>query len=144
MQITSRFTIATHILLLLAMEGEASKLTSEVIAGSVGSNPVIIRKVLAQLKEAGLVRVARGIGGAQLAKQAEEINLLHIFQAVEPLGEGKQLFGFHDRPNPACSVGRQVHPLLDRHLLSAQQAMEASLAQTDLSTLLVQARQGSE
>lgn len=75
MQISSRFTIASHILVLLALEGEKEKQTSTSIAGSVGVNPVIIRNILSQLKEAGLVEVARGVGGARLAQDPDQITL---------------------------------------------------------------------
>ena len=51
MQIPSRFTIATHMLIIIALEGKESKVTSDFLAASVGVNPVIIRKTLSQLNE---------------------------------------------------------------------------------------------
>ncbi|MBK3299482.1 Rrf2 family transcriptional regulator, partial [Streptococcus oralis] len=63
MQISSRFTIATHMLIIIAIKGQESKVTSDFLAASVGVNPVIIRKTLSQLKKAGLISVARGTGG---------------------------------------------------------------------------------
>lgn len=140
MQISSRFTIASHILLLLAVEGEVTKQTSLTIAGSVGVNPVIVRTILSQLKQAGLVEVARGVGGARLALPPEDISLLKVYQAVEVLGQSGNLFGFHDNPNPDCRIGRQIHPLLDRRLEAAQAAMEASLAQSSLADLLTEVK----
>ena len=50
MQISSRFTIGTHVLVMIALKGDCTKVTSDMIAGSVGVNPVIIRKTLSQLK----------------------------------------------------------------------------------------------
>ncbi|HEP1838416.1 TPA: Rrf2 family transcriptional regulator [Streptococcus suis] len=138
MQISSRFTIASHILVLLALEGEKEKQTSTSIAGSVGVNPVIIRNILSQLKEAGLVQVARGVGGARLAQNPDKITLLHIYQAVELFGEKGKLFGFHEQPNPACQVGRSIHPLLDSRLENAQSALENELAKTRLADLLAE------
>ncbi|MEG3344188.1 Rrf2 family transcriptional regulator [Streptococcus suis] len=138
MQISSRFTIASHILVLLALEGEKEKQTSTSIAGSVGVNPVIIRNILAQLKEAGLVQVARGVGGARLAQAPDKITLLHVYQAVELFGEKGKLFGFHEQPNPACQVGRSIHPLLDSRLENAQSALENELAKTRLADLLAE------
>ncbi|HFI0943675.1 TPA: Rrf2 family transcriptional regulator [Streptococcus suis] len=138
MQISSRFTIASHILVLLALEGEKEKQTSTSIAGSVGVNPVIIRNILSQLKEAGLVEVARGVGGARLAQAPDQITLLHVYQAVELFGEKGQLFGFHEQPNPNCQVGRNIHPLLDSRLESAQSALENELAKTRLVDLLAE------
>ena len=52
MQIPSRFTIATHMLIIIALKGKESKVTSDFLAASVGVNPVIIRKTLSQLKKA--------------------------------------------------------------------------------------------
>ncbi|MFM0589289.1 Rrf2 family transcriptional regulator [Streptococcus suis] len=138
MQISSRFTIASHILVLLALEGEKEKQTSISIAGSVGVNPVIIRNILSQLKEAGLVKVARGIGGARLAQTPDNITLLHVYQAVELFGEKGKLFGFHEQPNPACQVGRSIHPLLDSRLENAQSALEKELGQTTIADLLAE------
>ena len=51
MQIPSRFTIATHMLIIIALKGKESKVTSDFLAASVGVNPVIIRKTLSQLKK---------------------------------------------------------------------------------------------
>lgn len=138
MQISSRFTIASHILVLLALEGEKEKQTSTSIAGSVGVNPVIIRNILSRLKEAGLVQVARGVGGARLAQAPDKITLLQVYQAVELFGEKGKLFGFHEQPNPACQVGRSIHPLLDSRLENAQSALENELAKTRLADLLAE------
>ncbi|HEM3541757.1 Rrf2 family transcriptional regulator [Streptococcus suis] len=138
MQISSRFTIASHILVLLALEGEKEKQTSTSIAGSVGVNPVIIRNILSQLKEAGLVEVARGVGGARLAQAPDQITLFHVYQAVELFGEKGQLFAFHEQPNPNCQVGRNIHPLLDSRLENAQSALENELAQTTIADLLAE------
>ena len=63
MQISSRFTMAVHTLLCIDFFGKTEKVTSDFIAGSVGTNPVIIRKLLIQLKAAGLIQVKRGTGG---------------------------------------------------------------------------------
>ena len=69
MQISSRFTIATHMMIIIAMQDTDSKVTSDFLAASVGVNPVIIRKTLSQLKKAGLISVARGTGGTEINKR---------------------------------------------------------------------------
>ncbi|MBP2622905.1 Rrf2 family transcriptional regulator [Streptococcus oricebi] len=139
MQISSRFTIASHILIVIALREEGERITSDLLAGSVGVNPVIIRKTLSQLKKSGLVRVARGTGGAVLSKDLEDITLLDVYRAVESLGKSGQLFSFHERPNPDCSIGRNVRQVLDKRLLAAQAAMEKELAQTNLASLVADA-----
>ena len=119
MQISSRFTIAVHIFACIEAFGDQHKLTSDFLAGSVNVNPVIIRKTMSQLQKAGLIKVARGTGGIKITRPLDEITLFDVFQAVEAL-DHKQLFHFHDNPNPSCPVGRNIHNILDGHLHDAR------------------------
>lgn len=139
MQVPSRFTIAIHMLVIVALEGKENKITSDFLASSVGVNPVIIRKTLSQLKKAELVTVARGTGGAEIIKNLENISLLDIYQAVECLGKTGQLFSFHDNPNPNCPIGSNIHGVLDQKLDKIQMAMEQELGQTSLAQLVADA-----
>ena len=139
MQISSRFTIATHMLVIIALKGKESKVTSDFLASSVGVNPVIIRKTLSQLKKADLISVARGTGGAKIIKNLEDISLLDIYQAVECLGKTGQLFSFHDNPNPDWPVGANIHGVLDEKLDKIQEAMEEELSQTSLARVVADA-----
>ena len=133
MKITSRFTVAVHTMLaVLAFEGKY-KTTSDFIASSVNVHPVVIRRTLSSLKAAGLVEVKAGSGGAHLVRDAGEISLYDIYRAVDSL-EGS-LFNFHDSPNPQCPVGRNIHAVLDAHLLAAQTAMENELKAVTLADL---------
>ena len=102
MQFSSRFTIAVHILLAINEFDGQFKTTSFFLGNSVNVNPVIIRKTLGQLKDAGLVSVEAGVGGASLAKEPKKITLWDIFCAVEDKKE--DLFHFHENPNPDCPV----------------------------------------
>ena len=140
MQVPSRFTIATHMLVIVALEGKENKITSDFLASSVGVNPVIIRKTLSQLKKANLISVSRGTGGAEVIKNLEDISLLDIYQAVECLGNTGQLFSFHDHPNPNCPVGANIHGILDQKLDKIQIAMEQELSQTTLAQLVTDAK----
>ena len=139
MQISSRFTIATHMLIIIALKGKESKVTSDFLASSVGVNPVIIRKTLSQLKKSELISVARGTGGAEIIKDLEDISLLDVYQAAECLGKTGQLFSFHDNPNPACPVGANIHGVLDEKLQKIQLAMEQELGQTSLAQVVADA-----
>ena len=139
MQISSRFTIATHMLLIIALEGKKTKVTSDFLAASVGVKPVIIRKTLSQLKNAELISVARGTGGTEIIKDLNEITLLDVYQAVECLGKTGQLFSFHENPNPSCPIGSNIHEVLDQKLLDIQEAMENQLRQTSLAQVVVDA-----
>ncbi|MCB2377136.1 Rrf2 family transcriptional regulator [Hymenobacter sp. BT635] len=128
MQISSRFSVAVHVLSLLALQQEGDVLlTSERMAGSVNTNPVVIRRILGQLKKAGLVEVRPASGGTFLVRPPAAISLLDVYCAVEVVEEG-QLFSIHDKPNPACPVGRNIQSALDATLQRAQTALEQVLA----------------
>lgn len=133
MKITSRFTVAVHTLLAINQFSEKYKTTSDFLASSVNVNPVVIRRTLISLKAAGIVDVKAGSGGATIAKPLTEITLYDVYRAVDCV-EG-DLFHFHENPNPACPVGRNVHAVLDARLFAAQRAMEDELKKTTLSDL---------
>jgi DNA-binding IscR family transcriptional regulator len=73
MQISSRFTLAIHIIACIETFKNEYKVTSDFLAGSTNVNPVIVRKILGQLKSAGIVEVARGSGGAVLSKPLDNL-----------------------------------------------------------------------
>ena len=139
MQISSRFTIATHMMIIIVMQDTDSKVTSDFLAASVGVNPVIIRKTLSQLKKAELISVARGTGGTEIIKDLQDISLFDVYQAVESLGKSGKLFSFHDNPNPKSPVGAIIHEVLDQKLLDIQLAMENQLRQTSLAQVVADA-----
>lgn len=123
MQISSRFTIAIHIFACMETFGKDYKITSDFLASSINVNPVIIRKLLSQLKNAGLITVARGTGGTAPTRPINEITFYDVYQAVDLLEEG-ELFHFHENPNPNCPVGKNIHTALDERLSQIQGAME--------------------
>lgn len=131
MQISSRFTMAIHMFACIDTFSE-QKMTSDFMAASIGTNPVIIRKLLQQLKAAGLIEVLRGTGGVTIKKPLEEISFLDIYRAVE-WAPDEELFHFHENPNPNCPVGKNIHQVLDQRLLQVQKAMEEKLAQMNLA-----------
>lgn len=134
MQISSRFTIAVHMLACMDVFKEDYKITSDFLASSINVNPVIIRKILSQLKEAGLIEVKRGPGGAAIARPLEEITLLDVYHAVDCLEENI-LFHFHGNPNPDCPVGRNIHNILDDRLIQVQKVMEQELKSMTLADI---------
>lgn len=135
MQISSRFTIALHILTALETFQGQYRLTSRFLSSSIQANPVIIRNILLQLKAAGFVQIPRGRGSITLLKSSNKISLLDVYKSIEPLEQDK-LFSFHKNPNPQCPVGRNIHNILDWRLLSVQQAMENKLESMKLSDIL--------
>ena len=128
----SRFAVAIHTLLMLATKADGP-ISSDYIAGSVGTNPVLIRRLMGDLRNAGLVDSRAGAtGGFVLARPAERIGLDEIYQAVE----SEPLFSRHAKANPKCPIGRAVGPLLDRLLGEAESAMVLNLKRSTLGDLI--------
>lgn len=134
MQISSRFTLAVHICICIDTFKDEYKVTSDFLSGSTNVNPVIVRKILGQLKSAGLVEIARGTGGASVAKPLREITFLDIYKAVECVDKG-ELFHFHENPNKKCPVGRNIHSVLDDKLVRVQTTMENELSSITLEDI---------
>ena len=134
MQISSRFTIALHIFTCVDTFKNDYKVTSDFLASSINTNPVIVRKILAQLKKAGLINVARGTGGIELTRSLGDISFYDVYTAIEPLEDG-DLFRFHEAPNLKCPVGRNIHALLDDKLKAIQKAMEDEMKKYTLLDL---------
>jgi len=102
----SRFPVSLHILTLLEqMKGE--HVSSDLIAGSININPVLVRKEIINLRKHGFVESREGKGGGTiLAKSSADIHLSDVYLAVKDkslLGETK------NEPNPKCAVGRQIN-----------------------------------
>jgi Rrf2 family protein len=130
---SSRFIVAVHILTLLE-QSRGEPVTSEYIAGSVNTNPAVIRRLLSRLARAGLVcsRLGSG-GGARLSRTASGITLLEVYRAVE---EG-QMFAMHyASPNPNCPVGRQIQGVVEQSTRAAQRALEGELARRTIADVL--------
>jgi Rrf2 family protein len=136
---SSRFTTAVHILTLLAGESHQESVTSEYVASSVNTNPVVIRRLLRKLAEAGLVSSCPGsAGGSRLARDPRKITLLDAYSAVE----SGELFGEHSQqPNPKCPVGRHIVEVLAPRLEAAESAAAASLRKTTIADLVAEVRQ---
>ncbi len=143
MQITSRFTIAAHIVTCIDIFRNSETVTSAFLAGSIGANPVIVRTVMGQLKDAGIILSSKGKSGIDLGRPLEEITFLDIYKAVECVS-GEGLFHFHEHPNMACPVGRNIHAILDGKLTGVQAAMEESLKAQTMTEVVSDARTAIE
>ncbi len=139
MQISSRFTIAVHVLICIEIFKHDHKVTSELLASSVNVNPVVIRRLLQQLKKAGIVSVVRGSGGADVARPLDKITLLDIYHAVDCVEDG-ELFHFHENPNPLCPVGKHIHSILDVRLEHIQASMEREMKAVTIQDVMNDAR----
>lgn len=134
MSISSRFSVGIHILTLIEINKDGTS-TSEFIAGSVNTNPAVIRKIMGMLKNAGLVNVRPGVPGAELAKKLSDVTLFDVYHAVNVVQE-KELFTVHDNPNPECPVGRNIQKTIEPLLTTAQLAMEKVLKSLTLEDVV--------
>ena len=139
MQITSKFTVAVHILTCIDIFGGQMRVTSDFLSGSTGVNAVIVRNVLGQLRNAGIVETRQGSGGAHLAKALDEITLYDIYKAVDCVDD-EGLFHFHENPKAECPVGRNIHKAMDGRLEAAQAALENQLKRTTLAEVVADTR----
>lgn len=105
----TRFATAIHILSILAKSND-TWISSEWIAGSINTNPVMVRKELSTLQEAGLVVGRKGKeGGSKLQKPSNKISLAEIYLAVknsDVLGKKNQ------HTNPQCPIGKNINKKL--------------------------------
>lgn len=134
MQISTKFTIAVHILAATEFFSSEEKVTSELLSESIGSNPVIIRNIMSDLKNAGLIETKRGPGGITIEKPLDQISFYDVYEAVEKNKE--RLFNFHENPNPACPVGKNIHAALDNELEKAQSDFENGLKNCKISDVV--------
>lgn len=134
-----RLAVATHILLMLASAPKEARnhrglISSEAVAGSVNTNPVVIRRVVADLARAGLVRSHAGkSGGLELIKPPGRIRLYDVHAALnEP-----DLFAYKaNLPNALCPVGSRVVGLLTPVFSDVQQSVERQLKKTTIAQLV--------
>jgi Rrf2 family protein len=110
-------------------------MTSAEIADSLASNPVLVRRILGSLRDAGLVWSVEGRGGGwTLARAPREITLYDAYAGVE---EGPLLSRHAHPPSEACEVGRNMQALLEDEFGAAERAMEERLGRTTIAQLVV-------
>jgi Rrf2 family protein len=129
----TQFAIATHIMAALG-HAAGKEVNSAEIAGSVNTSSSFVRRILAKLSKAGLVKTATGKGGScWLARPARHISLLDIYRAVE----APKAFAIHQYPaEKQCPVSCGIKPALSRVLAETQQAIEGSLKRKSLAAVI--------
>ncbi len=132
----SKLTTAVHALcwLELARRRGVSTLTSEQVAASLGSHPVLVRRSLAPLRDAGIVTSGRGPGsGWRLGRTADDITLLEVYRALGP----QETFALHaHEPNLECPVGFGIRPVLTQVYDGVDAAIASELAGRTVATVL--------
>jgi Rrf2 family protein len=128
----TQFALAVHVLVLLGVDPDARQ-SSEQLAGSAGSNPVHVRRVLGRLRRAGLVRSRPGPhGGWLVTRPACDTTLADVWRAVN--GDDPVL-GLHSA-SPDCTVGQRIQDALVGVDRRAAAALAAELERTTLGDLV--------
>jgi Rrf2 family protein len=128
----TQFSLAVHVLTLLGSQAPAL-VSSEFLAGSAGTSPEHVRRVLAPLRRAGMVRSRPGpSGGWQLDEAGCETTLGEVWRAVH--GDAGVL-GVHAAA-PDCTVGQRIQSELEEIERSAVEALVAELDQVTLGRLV--------
>ena len=142
MQITSKFTIAVHIIAAIDYFKDSEKVTSNFLAGSVGANPVIVRNVMGNLKESGIIAISQGKSGISLAKELSNITFYDVYKAVDCVDDDG-LFHFHENPNINCPVGKNIHIAMDDKLHRVQSIMENELSRITMADVVADVRKAA-
>lgn len=130
----SRFTVAIHILTLLAY-CDPNRITSEYIAGSVNTNPVVIRRILGLLRNKGIVTSIGGPGGGWVLEMpAKKITLKDVYKVID---NNNTFFQMHpNTPNHLCDVGDKIEDVLEKYFNEAQKTLEKKLNNTTIEDLV--------
>jgi Rrf2 family protein len=130
--------MAVHVLAVLAYK-EGDPVTSSLLAGSVNTNPVIIRRLLLTLKKARLIETRKGAGaGSRLSRSPARINLAEVYRAVE----SHEAFSSPARkPDADCPVGNCIRKTLEKVFASAENALLKDLEKTTLADVVQAARE---
>ncbi|MCA1323339.1 Rrf2 family transcriptional regulator [Herbaspirillum sp. alder98] len=131
MKRSDRLSIALHILLHMGQRPD-TPMTSDEIAGWVGTNPVVIRRTFAGLREAGIVVSTKGHGGGW--SLGRTLDLISLHQVQQALGERLITLGARDE-SPGCLVEIAVHRALDDALEEANRLLDQRLAGVTLADL---------
>ena len=135
----TQFSMAVHILTVLA-QADDENIKSEKIAASVNTNPVVIRRLLSQLRQANLVSTQTGAnGGTRLAKPPSEIRLSDVYRAVNC----GRIFALHNRePNKDCPVGKNIEAVLCHLQKAIDKGIDNTLAKYSLEDVFERVRKG--
>ena len=131
MRSDSRLSRMLHVLLHMARH--ADPFTSEQIARMLGTNPVVVRRTMAGLKQAGFVSSEKGHGGGwRLCCDLASVALLDVHRAVG----GPHIFAIgNTTDNPQCAVEKVVNAALDDALAQAEALLVARLGAVTLGDL---------
>ncbi|RZJ05677.1 MAG: Rrf2 family transcriptional regulator [Brevundimonas sp.] len=135
---SQKFPVAAHSLAYLAHKGAyspADAAPSAILAASVPTNPVVVRRVTALLAKAGLIATRPGAsGGAWLLHRPEDITLDQVLKAVN----GCANLGSTPAGARGCPVSEHIPRQVAKALTAADEAAGAALGKITIADLLAE------
>ncbi len=135
MQISIKCSVAVHCLIFIHEAKGITKVTSNLLAESTGSNPVVIRNILSALKKAGLITVPRGTGGAELCADPSQITLYQIYSALEP-GGVTSIIVIHPCQGRPCPVAQNIRKVLQAPYRKIEDAVQTTMESITLQSMI--------
>ncbi|EOQ40124.1 Rrf2 family transcriptional regulator [Butyricicoccus pullicaecorum] len=135
MQISMKCSVAVHCLIFIHEAKGIAKVTSNLLAESTGSNPVVIRNILSALKKAGLITVPRGTGGAKLCADPSQITLYQIYSALEPDGMSS-IIGIHPCQKRPCPIAQNIRQVLKAPYQKIEDSIQQTMERITLQSMI--------
>ncbi len=130
MSLSSKLPVAVHILTFLSSDPD-KYFTSDTIAKTIGTNPVVVRRIGSKLNKSGIIESNSGSsGGMRLSMDLDKISLFDIYNAVEE----EDLFSVHD-VNLKCDISVSLHHVLSQKLQKIESDLEKSLKKITISEI---------
>ncbi|MFD1421054.1 Rrf2 family transcriptional regulator [Lactiplantibacillus songbeiensis] len=132
MKYSYKLSDAIHILAYVAIIDD-QKITSNDLAASIEANASVVRRLMADLKRAGLLISQAGSAQPQLAKPADEITVQDVYEAVET---NQDLLHVDPRTNMQCPIGANIQQTLDGLYDRIQAAAKTEMARQTLADVI--------
>lgn len=131
--VNTKLALGIHILVFVEIAPENESLTSEIVAESIGTNPVVVRRMFSKLKTAGLLQSITPKRGLVLAKRPELISIYEVLKAVDPDNE---IFAVHQNVDPKCEPGQAIVKAIESEFHLIQDEIEEKLKKKTLWDLI--------
>ena len=133
MRSDSLYTVGIHSLVMIGLYDD-QRVTSQIVARSIGCNPVIVRNAFTKLTSAGLLIPGKGLKRTTLGRPAERITLYDVFCATES-DDAERMFKMYP-VNPACPIAGDLHRSMSAAFEEAKESMMSSLSKTTIADLI--------
>lgn len=133
MKVSTRFSDSIHLLVFVHIFQGQLPLTSENIAASIETSPVMVRRLMVDLRKGGLLETRHGAADPRISRPLEQISLLDVYLTIE---KDKPLFEINHKTNLACPVGGNIQPTLAEFYGQAETAAKAKLNEITLADVV--------